>query len=112
MQSLASRPATLTPPLVKLRIDPSNPVRSARTLARCAAMRRPRLLIDCGHLPCLRTHGVAHLVSHLLLLHQAGAKLLLHNVSPSLHHLLRLLRLDTVFRVYPAAYSYYIHSND
>jgi anti-anti-sigma regulatory factor len=101
MQPLASRPTTLTPPLVKLYIDPSNPTLFARTHIRCAAMRRPRLLIDCAYLPCLRTHGVAHLASHLLLLHQTGAKVLLRNVSPSLLRTLRLLRLDAVFRVYP-----------
>jgi anti-sigma B factor antagonist len=72
---------------------------------RCATMRRPRLLIDCGSLPCLRTHGVAHLASYLLLLHQTGAKLRLYNVSPSLHYMLYLLRLDTVFRVYPPKYA-------
>lgn len=103
MLPLSSRHFTLTPPLVKLTIDPSNPERFARTLSRCATLRHPRLLINCTYLPCLRTHGVAHLVSSLLLLHQSSAKVLLHHVSPALHRYLHLLRLDGVFRIIPVA---------
>ena len=102
MQTHSSRHMTWVPRAVTLTIDPSNPERFARTLVRCATRRWPRLRINCEHLPCLHTHGVAHFVSHVLLLHQGGAKIQLYNVSPTLFRMLHLLRLDTVFRVYPA----------
>ncbi|SMB98612.1 hypothetical protein SAMN00120144_3823 [Hymenobacter roseosalivarius DSM 11622] len=66
---------TWVPRLIKMTIDPSKPERFGRTLVRVGTMRRPRLLINCEHLLCLKMHGVAHLASHLLLLHQGGAKI-------------------------------------
>ena len=99
MQAFSAHHRTWAPRLIRLNFDPTNPTRFARTLTRCAALSRPRLLINCEHLVCLRTHGVAHFVSHLLLLHHSGATVILYNVSPALFRLLHLLRLDTVLRV-------------
>ena len=103
MLPLSSRRSTRVPLVLKLTLDAGNSTRFARTLRHCADLPRPRLLINCAHLPCLCTHGVAHLASSLLLLHQSGAKVMLRHVSPTLHRYLRLLRLDTVFRITPAA---------
>ncbi|PJJ61035.1 STAS domain-containing protein [Hymenobacter chitinivorans] len=63
----------------------------------------PRLLIDCGSLRCLRTLGVSHVISELLVLHRAGAHVWLRNVNPVLYHCLALLKLTDVFHLLPAA---------
>lgn len=99
MQAHSSRHMTWIPRAVNLKIDPSNSTQFGRTLVRVATMREPRLFVNCEHLACLRTHGVAHLASQLLLLHHGGAKMHLYNVSPTLFRALHLLRLDTVFEV-------------
>ena len=99
MQAHSSQHMTWIHRAVKLTIDPSNPTQFGRALVRVATMREPRLHVDCEHLACLRTHGVAHLASQLLLLHQGGGKVQLYNVSPTLFRVLHLLRLDTVFEV-------------
>lgn len=56
-----------------------------------------RLLVDCGALHALRTLGISHVVSELLVLRQGGAQVWLRNVGPVLHHCLRTLRLDQIF---------------
>ncbi|WP_133272409.1 STAS domain-containing protein [Hymenobacter radiodurans] len=94
---------TWIPRAVKLRVDPSDPAQFSNTLVRVATMREPRLFVNCEHLDCLRTHGVGHLASQLLLLHHGGARVRLYNVSPTLFRTLHLLRLDTVFEVLQAS---------
>lgn len=78
-------------------------VQLARRLHQTDAQRRPQFLIDCQHLHCLRTHGVSHLVSQLLLAKQAGADILLYNVDAVLGSALRLLHLHQVFHIMPAS---------
>ncbi|GAB2969693.1 hypothetical protein GCM10027048_45740 [Hymenobacter coalescens] len=84
--------------IVHLNFNVADPVEQARRLARgAAAWREPLcLLIDCSQVNCLRTHGVAHFVSQVLLMRRTGVGLLLHNVGAPLGRLLRLLRLDAV----------------
>jgi hypothetical protein len=55
------------------------------------------LLVDCGALPCQRTHGICFLVSQLLVLRQSGAHVWLHNASPMLRHCLRKLQIISLF---------------
>ncbi|RPD47883.1 hypothetical protein DNI29_10625 [Hymenobacter sediminis] len=74
---------------------------AARTLARGAWQPRPRLLIDCGHLKCLRSLGVSHVISELLVLHNAGADVWLNNVDPMLARCLSLLQLNRLFHLAP-----------
>ncbi|GAB3876040.1 hypothetical protein GCM10028824_32990 [Hymenobacter segetis] len=64
--------------------------------ARCAPPRGP-LVIDCGQLQCQRLRGVAHVVSQLLLLRQAGATVWLRNVNAPLRACLRRLQLSPLF---------------
>ncbi|OON66442.1 hypothetical protein B0919_21640 [Hymenobacter sp. CRA2] len=59
----------------------------------------PRLLIDCARLKSLRTLGVSHVVSQLLVLHQGGAEIWLANVTPLLGRCLGLLRLGQLFHL-------------
>lgn len=82
-------------------LDAVPATQAARTLARGALQPRPRLLIDCRHLKCLRSLGVSHVVSELLVLHNAGADVWLQNVDPVLARCLRLLQLDRLFRMAP-----------
>jgi anti-anti-sigma regulatory factor len=88
-----------TPYLIRINFDDVKPIELARMLMRYNKLRRPRLLIDCQSLRCLRTRGVAYFISQLLTLQAAGAKVLLRNVDPLLHRSLRVLRLDNVFQV-------------
>ncbi len=69
----------------------------AGTLPGSPRQPRPRLLIDCGALKCLRTLGVSYVVSELLVLHNAGADVWLHNVDPVLARCLHLLQLSRLF---------------
>ncbi|MBX0289215.1 STAS domain-containing protein [Hymenobacter sp. HSC-4F20] len=96
-------PVTSAPEPVVFSIDlnTTDPVALAHQLVRTQPGSRPRLLIDCQHLQCLRTLGVSHLVSQLLLARQAGAHVLLSNVGPALQRALCLLRLDEVFELQP-----------
>jgi anti-anti-sigma regulatory factor len=55
------------------------------------------LLVDCGALPCQRTHGICFLVSQLLVLRQTGARVWLHNTSPVLRHCLHKLQISSLF---------------
>ena len=68
-------------------------------LAQRPATDPTQLLVDCSHLACLRTLGVSHVVSQLLVLHQSGARVFLYRVDPVLHRCLQLLRLDALFPV-------------
>jgi len=83
-------------------LNSTDPVQLASRLHQANPERRPQLLIDCQRLDCLRTRGVSHLVSQLLLTKQAGADVLLYNVGSVLVRTLRLLRLQRVFRIIPA----------
>jgi anti-anti-sigma regulatory factor len=65
----------------------------------CARRQCPPLYIDCSNLTCQRTLGVSHVVSQLLILHRAGARIWLRNVNASLRHCLRLLQLEPLFHL-------------
>ena len=65
----------------------------------CARPKCPPLYIDCSNLVCQRTLGVNHVVSQLLLLHRAGARIWLRNVNAPLRHCLHLLRLEALFHL-------------
>jgi anti-anti-sigma regulatory factor len=85
--------------IVHLNFNTPEPVQQARRLvqdATCAGGLPPCLLIDCRELDCLRTRGLGYFVAQLLLIHRAGAGLLLHNVGESLARQLQLLRLDAL----------------
>ncbi|RTQ49300.1 hypothetical protein EJV47_14260 [Hymenobacter gummosus] len=88
--------------LLQLDLNGPDPVQQARRLVQNAAGTRPGplcLLIDCRQLQCLRTHGLGHFASQLLLIRLLGVGLLLHHVAPPLARRLRLLRLDTVLEL-------------
>ncbi|TGE28133.1 hypothetical protein [Hymenobacter metallicola] len=89
-------------PVMSINLDTTAATELVRTLQR-TRQRYPRLLIDCGNLKCLRTLGVSHVISELLILHRAGAHVWLRNVTPVLHHCLALLKLTALFRTLPAA---------
>ncbi|GAA4376909.1 STAS domain-containing protein [Hymenobacter koreensis] len=99
-----------TPPPSSARLIPVNfnaiePVELARSLAQDPDIQRKPLyvLIDCQHLTCLRTRGVCHFFSQLLLMRRAGVEVVLDNVNGLLARMLRLCRLDTLFTyVHPA----------
>lgn len=65
----------------------------------CALRRCAPLYIDCANLACQRTLGVSHVVSQLLLLHQAGARIWLRNVNAPLRRCLQLLKLEELFHL-------------
>jgi anti-anti-sigma regulatory factor len=65
----------------------------------CARPQCPPLYIDCAHLVCQRTLGVSHVVSQLLTLHRAGARIWLRNVNAPLRRCLRLLQLEALFHL-------------
>jgi len=65
----------------------------------CALPKCPPLYIDCGSLVCQRTLGVSHVVSQLLLLHRAGARIWLRNVNAPLRRCLHLLQLEELFHL-------------
>ncbi|QDA61553.1 hypothetical protein [Hymenobacter jejuensis] len=69
----------------------------ARELNRRPELPRPHLLVDCSRLQCVRQYGVSHFVSQLLLLHQAGAYIVLRNVDPVLMRCLELLKVSHLF---------------
>ena len=88
-----------TPYLIRVNFDEMKPMELARLLMRYNKLRRPRLLIDCQSLRCLRTRGVGYFASQLLTLHASGAKVLLRNVDAQLLRTLRVLHLDKVFQI-------------
>lgn len=65
----------------------------------CARRQCPPLYIDCSSLVCQRTLGVSHVVSQLLTLHRAGARIWLRNVNAPLRRCLHLLRLEALFHL-------------
>lgn len=91
--------ANFTPYLIRVDLDVTNCRELARSLRHSHPVRRPRLLIDCHSLRCLRTQGVAHCASQLLTLHAVGAQILLLNVPPVLGRCLELLRLKELFQI-------------
>jgi anti-anti-sigma regulatory factor len=65
----------------------------------CARRQCPPLYIDCANLMCQRTLGVSHVVSQLLTLHRAGARIWLRNVNAPLRRCLHLLQLEKLFHL-------------
>jgi len=65
----------------------------------CALPHCPPLYIDCSKLACQRTLGVSHVVSQLLLLRRAGARIWLHHVNAPLRRCLGLLHLEALFHL-------------
>jgi len=65
----------------------------------CALPQCPPLYIDCANLTCQRTLGVSHVVSQLLMLRRAGARIWLRNVNAPLRRCLRLLQLEAIFHL-------------
>ena len=104
MSHSSSSPANASR-LYTVDVNTADPVQLARRLNSVATddSERPCLLIDCQQLRCLRTRGVSFLVSQLLLTRAAGADVLLYNVGPVLERVLRLLRVDQLFQLWPAA---------
>ncbi|QJX49066.1 hypothetical protein HMJ29_20010 [Hymenobacter taeanensis] len=84
-----------------INLDVVEATQVARALARDATQTHPQLIIDCSHLKCLRTLGVSHVISELLVLHKAGANIWLRNADPALLHCLALLKLTHIFRASP-----------
>jgi anti-anti-sigma regulatory factor len=102
LPSTPSVQANFTPYLIRVNPDQTNCKELARHLLRTCPVRRPRLVIDCQDLQCVRRYGVSYFVSQLLTLHGAGAQVLLQNVPPTLQRCLHLLGLDQVFHLSPA----------
>ncbi len=88
-------------PAYRVDVNVTDPVQLACRLHTAAPDQRPRLLIDCQQLRCLRAQGVSYLTSQLLLTRAAGADVLLYNVEPMLERMLRLLRLHQLFTIWP-----------
>ncbi|MCB2408687.1 STAS domain-containing protein [Hymenobacter lucidus] len=92
-------PDDYTPYLIRVNFNEIKPMELARMLMRYSKLRRPRLLIDCQNIKCVRTRGVAYFVSQLLTLQAAGAKVLLCNPDPILRRILRVLHLENTFQL-------------
>ena len=90
---------TVVSALFTVDLDAVDSVQLGRALAQEAQQIRPQLLVDCSSMKCLRTMGVSHVVSQLLVLHQSGAIVWLRNVDPALLRCLRLLQLDSLFLI-------------
>ena len=90
------------PYLMRVNFNTTNATELARALSRRGYLWRPRLLINCQQLDCLRDRGVCYFVSQLLLLHRAGAKILLANVDPTLYRALNILHLNSVLHIVSA----------
>jgi anti-anti-sigma factor len=89
------------PPAYLVDVNVTDPIQLARRLHAATPDQRPRLLIDCQQLRCLRTRGVSYLVSQLLLTRAVGADVLLYNVAPTLERMFHLLRLHRLFTIWP-----------
>ncbi|RZK47884.1 MAG: hypothetical protein EOO59_17270 [Hymenobacter sp.] len=88
-----------TPPgpiarIATVNLDNVNAVQRMCSLPMC-----PPLYIDCSSLVCQRTLGVSHVVSQLLLLRRAGARIWLRNVNAPLRRCLHLLQLEPLFHL-------------
>ena len=57
----------------------------------------PQLLVDCANLRCLRTLGVSHVASELLVLRRGGAPIWLRGADPVLRRCLGLLQIEQLF---------------
>lgn len=90
------------PKVYSVDFDCTDTVQLAGYLYRADSRQRPRFLVNCQQLTCLRTQGVSYLVSQLLLTKRAGADLLLYNVDAVLGRALRLLQLHRVFDIQSA----------
>lgn len=66
-------------------------------LTTLAADATPHVVVECATLQSLRTRGVSHVISQLLILHQAGARVFLRNCPLVLQRCLHLLRLQQLF---------------
>ncbi|MBG8553125.1 hypothetical protein [Hymenobacter guriensis] len=78
-------------------LDTVDALQVARTLRKNPSVVQPQLVVDCGRLQCLRTLGVGHVVSQLLVLRQAGATIWLCNADSTLRRCLDVLKLQRVF---------------
>ncbi|WP_400193535.1 hypothetical protein [Hymenobacter sp. B81] len=87
--------------LVPINLDVLDAGLLAQTLAQDPDIRRKavHVLVDCQQLRSVRDYGVCHFLNQLLLIRQAGVRIVLHNVSPLLRRLLRVLRLESLFEV-------------
>jgi anti-anti-sigma regulatory factor len=86
-------------PTIAIDLDARNASQWISSLAHQAPEPSPHLVVDCASLKCLRTLGVSHVISQLLVLHKSGAIVWLRNVDPLLHRCLHLLRLHTMFHI-------------
>jgi len=84
-------------PVTTIDLDAVDVKHVAYFLAQHTETLRPQIVVDCSTLKCLRTLGVSHVISQLLVLHQSGASIWLRNVDPILKRCLRLLRLEPLF---------------
>ncbi|WP_229728902.1 hypothetical protein, partial [Hymenobacter glacieicola] len=80
-----------------LNLDKTDVPELVRQIARRPQLPRPRFIVDCATQQCLRKLGISHFISQLLLLHNAGGRVVLRNVSPVLQRCLALLKLDKLF---------------
>ncbi|HEX8349430.1 MAG TPA: hypothetical protein VF598_05690 [Hymenobacter sp.] len=86
---------------VELDFNAVNPLEAARSLQQITAVPDKRMLINCDHLDCVRTHGVCFFISQLLRMRSYGITLVLRRVPAELGRALHILRLDTVFVLLP-----------
>jgi anti-anti-sigma regulatory factor len=91
---LCSMPPGPIARIATVNLDSADAVQRMCTLPQC-----PPLYIDCSSLVCQRTLGVSHVVSQLLLLHRAGARIWLRNVNAPLRRCLHLLQLEELFHL-------------
>ena len=89
-------------PVEVIDLDTTSATQIAGAMRR-TLVKRPQLLVDCNRLKCMRTLGISHVISELLVLHRAGAHVWLRNASPVLRHCLALLKLTHVFPTFPGA---------
>lgn len=82
---------------LRVNLDTQDAQLLAHSLDQLPAQARPRIEVDCSTLKCLRTLGVSHVVSQLLLLRQSSAGIWLRNVNPALKRCLHLLQLESRF---------------
>lgn len=80
-------------------LDAKNAKQWINTLTKQQALSGLQLVVDCATLKCLRTMGVSHVISQLLVLHKSGTTVWLRNVDPLLHRCLHLLRLHSMFHI-------------
>lgn len=88
--------------LVHLHFNVADPVQLARHIVEATGVlgqSPPCLLIDCRHVACLRTLGLAHFANQLLLIRRTGAGICLLHPDATLSRALHLLRLDTLFEL-------------